>query len=125
MQPREVAMNDEIIVLADREGVLRFWSLGAERAFGYSASEAVGQSLDLIVPPEYRDAHWIGFRRAFATGAASVEGQSAPFPVRSANGDTSVWTGRLTLIRGPRGGVVGAAVVFEPVAADHMSEGHA
>lgn len=106
-------MDDDIVVLADRNGVITFWSRGAEKAFGHSVSEALGNSLDLIVPPDYREAHWKGFRRAFDTGSASVEGQPAPFPVRRVNGDIAVRTGRLTLIRKPQGGVVGATVVFD------------
>src|SRR4051794_19879525 len=73
------------VVLTDAEGVIRFWSAGAETAFGYAAIEAVGQTLDLIVPAEYSDAHWAGFRRAMAAGAAA-EGQINPFPVRRADG---------------------------------------
>jgi len=106
-------MKDEILVLADRDGVIRFWSGGAERVFGYSAAEAAGTSLDLIVPPDYREAHWNGFRRAIASGAASFEGQSGPFPALCANGDILVIAGRLTLVRAPQGGVVGALVAFD------------
>jgi PAS domain S-box-containing protein len=38
------------IVAADRQSNIRFWNPGAERIFGYSADEAVGQSLDIIIP---------------------------------------------------------------------------
>jgi PAS domain S-box-containing protein len=47
-------VDDEPVVLADRNGVIRFWSRGAEQAFGHAVAEAVGQTLDLIVPPEHR-----------------------------------------------------------------------
>jgi PAS domain S-box-containing protein len=105
-------MDDEVMVLADSTGVIRFWSGGAASVFGYSAVEAVGQTLDLIVPPEYREAHWNGFRRAMKSGSASAEGQPAPFPGRHASGDIVERTGRLTLLRRPDGDVVGAVVVF-------------
>jgi PAS domain S-box-containing protein len=99
--------------MADPSGVICFWSAGAERAFGYPAAEAVGQTLDLIVPPEHREAHWNGFRRAIESGAASVEGQSIPFPARCAGGDVAARPGRLTLVRRPRGQVIAALVVFD------------
>jgi PAS domain S-box-containing protein len=100
------------VVLTDAEGVIRFWSAGAETAFGYAAIEAVGQTLDLIVPAEYSDAHWAGFRRAMAAGAAAAEGQISPFPVRRADGAVSPVPGRLTLIRRADGLTIGAMVAF-------------
>lgn len=107
-------MDSHAVVIADPAGVIRFWSPGAEGAFGYSAGQAVGGTLDLIVPPEFREAHWIGFRRAMETGAAEAEDAATPFPVRRADGEVVATPGRLTLMRDPRGQVIGAAVVFEP-----------
>jgi PAS domain S-box-containing protein len=106
-------MIDEAVVLADPSGVIRYWSGGAESLFGFPADEAVGQTLDLIVPAEHRQAHWTGFRRAFQAGAAAAEGQTAPFPARHANGEILPRPGRLTLVRRPQGDVVAALVVFE------------
>jgi PAS domain-containing protein len=56
------------IVLSDREGLIQHWNEGAEQLFGYPAAEALGKSLDLIVPPEYRQRHWDGFRIRFSRG---------------------------------------------------------
>jgi PAS domain S-box-containing protein len=106
------------VVLADRNGVIRFWSEGAEAAFGFKASDAVGQRLDLIVPAEYRQDHWKGFNRAVEMGAAPLEGKTTPFPVRTARGDVAPTPGRLTLVRCPRGAVVAVVVAFEPALAD-------
>jgi len=106
-------MNSNAVVIADSTGVIRFWSVGAEQAFGYSAAEAVGETLDLIVPAEYREAHWDGFRRAVASGAAPLEGQVNPFPVRQADGAVASVPGRLTLVRRAQGQVIAAMVVFE------------
>lgn len=58
----------EAIVFADGDGVIRFWNTGAERLFGFSASEAVGKSLDLIIPEPQRARHWEGYRKVMATG---------------------------------------------------------
>lgn len=58
----------DAIVYADAEGVIRFWNAGAERIFGFAASEAVGQSLDLIIPEKLRARHWEGFRQVMQTG---------------------------------------------------------
>jgi len=105
-------MDSSALVIADPAGVICFWSPGAERAFGYRADQAVGQTLDLIVPAEYREAHWRGFRRAIETGVAEAEGVPGPFPVRHAGGDIAPIEGRLTLVRQPQGRVVAAIVAF-------------
>ncbi len=105
-------MDNHAIVIADAAGLIRFWSAGAEKTFGQAARHALGQSLDLIVPPEYRQPHWAGFRQAMASGAAAVEGKSIPFPVRRSDGQIVPLDGRLTLLREPDGQVIAAAVVF-------------
>jgi PAS domain S-box-containing protein len=109
----ERTLDNNPVVIADERGVIRFWSPGAETAFGYSAEQAVGQTLDLIVPAEHRDAHWSAFKRAMETSAASAEGQVGPFPVRRADGEVAAIAGRLTLLRQAQGRTIGAMVVFD------------
>lgn len=50
-----VTSSDDAIVSKTLEGVILSWNAGAERLFGYTPAEAVGQSIDLIVPPELWD----------------------------------------------------------------------
>ncbi len=106
-------MDNHAVVIADATGVIRFWSAGAEKAFGYRADQAHGRTLDLIVPPDYQDAHWKGFRRAVENGSADVEGMQTPFPVRRADGEIVESPGTLTLVRQAQGAVIAAMVVFE------------
>jgi PAS domain S-box-containing protein len=63
-----LASASDAVVATDREGIIRFWNPGAQRIFGFAASEAVGCSLDLIVPENLRARHWTGYRRVMATG---------------------------------------------------------
>jgi PAS domain S-box-containing protein len=58
----------DAIVYADAAGTIRFWNSGAERVFGYAAAEAIGQSLDLIIPERLRGRHWEGFRQVMQSG---------------------------------------------------------
>ena len=60
----------DAIIATDREGRITFWNPGAERIFGFTADEAVGQSLDLIIPENLRARHWAGFRHTMATGTS-------------------------------------------------------
>lgn len=58
----------DAIVFADRQGVIQVWNHGAELVFGFGRAEAIGTSLDLIIPERFRHAHWQGFRRAIESG---------------------------------------------------------
>lgn len=58
----------EALVYADLEGIIRRWNPGAETVFGFSAAEALGQNLDLIIPERMRKAHWDGFNKAIVRG---------------------------------------------------------
>ena len=68
MYQRIVEDSPIAILYADRDGKIRFWNAGAEAMFGYPAQEALGQSLDLIVPEKQRARHWEGWTRVMATG---------------------------------------------------------
>jgi PAS domain S-box-containing protein len=60
----------DAIIATDREGRITFWNPGAERIFGFTAAEANGQSLDLIIPENLRARHWSGFRHTMETGTS-------------------------------------------------------
>ena len=55
-------------IFADRSGLIRFWNRGAERTFGYSPQEAVGSSLDIIIPERLRGRHWEAYAETMRTG---------------------------------------------------------
>ena len=58
----------DAIIAAAPDGTMVFWNAAAERIFGYQASEALGQSLDLIIPERFRQRHWQGYQRVMGTG---------------------------------------------------------
>ncbi len=60
-------MSDAIIA-SGRDGKITFWNPGAERIFGFSRQEAMGQSLDLIIPERLRQRHWSGYAQVMRTG---------------------------------------------------------
>jgi PAS domain S-box-containing protein len=59
----------DAIIYADAEGIMRFWNHGAERVFGFAESEALGQSLDIIIPERLRARHWAGFTATMRSGS--------------------------------------------------------
>jgi PAS domain S-box-containing protein len=58
----------DAIIYADADGLVRFWNRGAERIFRFSQSDALGKSLDLIIPEQLRKRHWDGYARTMRTG---------------------------------------------------------
>lgn len=58
----------DAIIYADSQGVIAFWNKGAERIFGFSEAEAIGKSLDIIIPKNLRQRHWDGFAETVRTG---------------------------------------------------------
>jgi PAS domain S-box-containing protein len=71
----------DAVVAADRDGIIWVWNPGAERIFGHRADDALGHSLDLIIPEHPRARHWEGFRHVMATGESHYgEGDLLPVP---------------------------------------------
>ncbi|MEH2514008.1 PAS domain S-box-containing protein [Nitrobacteraceae bacterium AZCC 1564] len=76
-----LATKSDGIVATDRDGLITFWNPGAARIFGYTANEAIGQSLDIIIPENLRARHWAGYREVMATGHSRYgEGDTLSVP---------------------------------------------
>lgn len=69
-----VANAPEAVIVADLDGRIQVWNGGAESIFGYSAQEALGQKLDLIIPEKLRARHWEGWNRVVETGVTRYSG---------------------------------------------------
>lgn len=52
------------ILFCDTNGIIKLWNSGCERIFGYKAEEAIGRSLNIIIPENLQEKHWKGFYRA-------------------------------------------------------------
>ena len=77
----------DAILTMDHRGLLVDFNRAAERIFGYSREQALGQALaDLIVPPELRDAHRAGLARYLATGEGTVLDRRIEVPALHADG---------------------------------------
>jgi PAS domain S-box-containing protein len=58
----------DAIIFADLKGLIQIWNAAAVELFGYPADEAIGRSLDIIIPEHLRHAHWQGYGEAVASG---------------------------------------------------------
>jgi len=74
------AAAGDAIVAADAEGRIIFWNPAAERIFGYASSEAIGCSLDLVIPERYRERHWAGYRNVMGSGQTRYGAQVLRVP---------------------------------------------
>lgn len=113
----------EAVIYADRHGIIRVWNGGAAAIFGFTAAEAVGQSLDLIIPERLRDAHWRGFNAAIERGA-TTGGRRARLtrgthrePGRPLYVEMS-----FALVTDPHGSVTGSVAVARDVTEAHLKQ---
>ncbi|HUO04375.1 MAG TPA: PAS domain S-box protein [Candidatus Binataceae bacterium] len=107
-------MDSHAIVIVDAAGVIRMWSEGATRLFGYDAASAVGKSLDLIIPESHRERHWMGFRAAIRSGNSKLDSAAANLPVLRKDGSVAHYAARLIFLRDAKQEVVGAAAIYSP-----------
>jgi PAS domain S-box-containing protein len=63
-----VTAAGDAIVVCDSAGAITLWNSAAERMFGYAEEEALGRSLDIIIPERLRQRHWDGYAKTMATG---------------------------------------------------------
>ena len=75
----------DAVIYADDTGTITRWNHAAAALFGYSAAEALGQGLDLIIPEHLRAAHWRGFEAAMTNGDMKLQGR--PTLTRAAHQD--------------------------------------
>lgn len=107
-----MSKEEHAVIMVDPGGTICYWSPGATLLFGYLPDEAVGQSLDLIVPEPYRDRHWKGFHRAVSSGVCTLDRATTNIPVRHKNGSVDAYPGRFVFLQGPRGDVAGVLGIY-------------
>jgi len=97
------------VIVADTDGIIVFWNDAAERVFGWTADEAVGMSLDLIIPEQQRNAHWEGYRRVMATGHTRYDHDVLRVPALHVDGGRRSIAFTVTLLTDADGAVTGMA----------------
>ena len=76
----------DAVVIADRAGMIRLWNAAAERLFGWTASEALGQPLTMIIPDRLRSRHTSGYERVMDTGETSYADRLLQVPALHRDG---------------------------------------
>ena len=110
-----VADADDAVIVADADGLIRYWNPAAEAMFGHARDAAIGASLDLIIPAKLRARHWDGYRGVMATGQTHYAGRMLAVPAVRADGTRISVEFTVTLLRGPDGGVQGVGAILRDV----------
>ena len=105
------ALTDAVIV-ADPSGAIRFWNPAAECLFGFTEAEALGNSLDLIVPERFRERHWAGYKRTMTTGQTRYGHDVLRVPAVHKDGRPLSIAFTVALLCGPQGNVTGILAVI-------------
>lgn len=118
-----VDASSEAIIFADREGLIRLWNRGAELIFGYASDEALGQSLDMIIPERLRRAHWDAFNRSLETGRTKHTDRVLTTRAVHKNGSKLYVDLSFGLVKDDNGFVLGAFAVGRDCTARYLADG--
>lgn len=106
----------DAIIATDRDGMIRFWNPGAARIFGFADDEALGRSLDLIIPDNLRARHWEGYARVMETGESRYgHGDLLSVPALTKDGRRISVEFTIVILRDERGRPAGTAAVLRDV----------
>lgn len=108
---RVLACMMEAVIHADRQGLIELWNPAAETMFGFSNAEAIGQSLDIIIPERLREAHWRGFHAAIASGRTRLNGRPTVTRALHKSGATLYVEMSFAMVCATSGEVIGSVAV--------------
>lgn len=105
------ALGDAVVV-ADASGAITVWNLAAERLFGFTQAEALGNSLDLTIPERLRARHWAGYEKTMASGETRYAHDVLRVPAVHKDGRALSIAFTVGLLKGPQGTVTGIVAVI-------------
>jgi PAS domain S-box-containing protein len=112
----------DAVLFTDREGIIRLWNAGAERIFGWTAGEALGRSMDLIIPDRLRPRHWEHWGRVMDTGVTRYATEVLAVPALRKDGAPLSIEFTIQLVRDDAGRILGPAAIVRDVTARFQRE---
>ena len=112
----------DAVLFTDRNGVIRLWNAGAERIFGWTAAEAVGKSMDLIIPDRLRPRHWQSWDRVMETGQTRYATEVLAVPALRKDGAPLSIEFTIQVVRDEEGRILGPAAIVRDVTARFQRE---
>ena len=107
-----VAHIGDAVIVCDREGLITLWNPGAERMFGYTEAQALGQTLNLITPERLRNRHHDGYAHSMETGTTRYGNDVLRVPAINKDGENMSIAFTVAMLKGPDGQVTGVAAVI-------------
>ncbi|MCA8928257.1 MAG: PAS domain-containing protein [Alphaproteobacteria bacterium] len=116
-----MALMDDLpdaVIYSDADGTIQFWNAGATRIFGFTEAEALGRSLDIIIPERLRERHWQGYRKTMETGQSSHEpDEILSVPAMNKAGDKLSIQFTIAAVKGEDGRVWGVVALLRDATA--------
>jgi two-component system sensor histidine kinase AtoS len=103
----------DAIITMDPNDIVTSWNKGAESIFGYLASEMIGNSIDIIVPPEYREARELESIRLRFRAQGAVRSHQTERITKDGRRIQVIFT--RTAIRDDSGSIIGSSSVLKDV----------
>jgi PAS domain S-box-containing protein len=110
-----IEQSPDAVIFAGTDGMIVVWNEAAQRVFGHSAEAAIGQSLDIIIPDQFRNAHWAGYDRALGAGETKYRGQALTTRAARADGETIYVDLGFEIVKDASGTVIGAMATARDV----------
>jgi PAS domain S-box-containing protein len=108
--------SPDAIIVGDGDGVIRLWNAGARTIFGFTAEEAVGKSMDLIIPERLRARHWDGYRKVMVTGVSRYgSGDLLAVPALTKDGRTISIEFTIQMVKDAGGRIAASVAVIRDV----------
>jgi PAS domain S-box-containing protein len=117
-----VAAVGDAIVVCDAAGAITLWNPAAERIFGFTQAEALGQSLDLIIPQRQRQRHWDGYHKTMETGITRYGNDVLRVPALRKDGSTLSIAFTVAMLHTPDGKVSAIIAVIRDESARFAEE---
>lgn len=112
----------DAIIFAGIDGTVQEWNAAAEQIFGHSCDEAMGQSLDLIIPERFRESHWTAFDAAIAAGKTRLNGKALPTRSMRKDGTTIYVELSFGVVLDSEGTAIGALAIARDITEKFLAE---
>ncbi len=112
----------DAILFADQKGIIQAWNRGAEVLFGYSSEEALGQTLELIIPDNLRQRHNDGYAATMQSGHSKYGNDLLSVPAIHKDGHRLFCDFSIVMIKGDDGEMLGIASIMRDTTAQKTRE---